>query len=260
MSSFQKVIKYCALAIAALIIVSIISVGIAIVSGLISSGTKEFKKYEFNNEVVNTLEISLRASKLSIKDGDKFAIETNNEYVDYSQENGKLIINERKHNVFKYLNDTSVIVYIPSEIKFEEVDITTGAGSVDVEKINTNNLVLELGAGNFTIDELESYERTIINTGVGSTVIKNSSLNNLKLEVGVGKVELNTVLIGNASINAGIGKLSVNLNNSLDNYTIDAEKGIGSIKINNESINKIGNGINKIKIEGGIGSIDIRTR
>ena len=65
----------------------------------------------------------------------------------------------------------------------------------------------------------------------------------------------------NSDIDAGVGKLQLNLNSSSSEYTFDIDKGIGSIKLNNKSISdgQTGTGKNKIEIDGGIGSIDITT-
>ena len=70
-------------------------------------------------------------------------------------------------------------------------------------------------------------------------------------------------MTGKSEIDAGIGSLKINLSDTLDNYSIKASKGIGSIKLNEETMKdkKIyGTGDNDIIIEGGIGNIDIKTK
>ena len=61
-------------------------------------------------------------------------------------------------------------------------------------------------------------------------------------------------------INAGIGNLELNIQGNKENYTIKADKGIGSIKIDGkEMVDDVtyGDGENNIKIDGGIGSINV---
>ena len=80
--------------------------------------------------------------------------------------------------------------------------------------------------------------------------------------MGVGNLIINSTLTGNNMIDAGVGKLDINLQNKKENYTFKVSKGIGSIKLNNDEIKDnetVGNGINIIDINGGIGSINILT-
>lgn len=70
-------------------------------------------------------------------------------------------------------------------------------------------------------------------------------------------------LKGNNKIEAGIGELKINLKDSIDNHRFDVNKGIGSIKVNNNEISNntiYGTGVNLLKIDGGIGSIKINTK
>ena len=63
---------------------------------------------------------------------------------------------------------------------------------------------------------------------------------------------------GNSRISAGIGEINLTLIGNKEDYQITADKGIGSIKIENQECSSnttYGSGYNKIKIDGGIGSI-----
>ena len=76
----------------------------------------------------------------------------------------------------------------------------------------------------------------------------------------VGEFYDNGYMFGNSTIECGIGKLTLDLEGGKDLYAIEAEHGIGEIKLNGNKIedNKVqGSGENKIKIEGGIGEIQI---
>ena len=90
--------------------------------------------------------------------------------------------------------------------------------------------------------------------------IKESNINDLDLDMGVGEVNLTSNLTGQNQINAGVGKLNINLQGEKESYKIQADKGIGSIKIDGNEISNgetLGNGENYIEIDGGIGNIDI---
>ena len=107
-----------------------------------------------------------------------------------------------------------------------------------------------------------SLAETSIEGGAGEINIDNADINNLDLDMGIGKLTLTAYLKGNSEINAGVGSINLNLIGSEEDYLINLDKGIGLATYNdNEMKNNTtyGNGNNKIMIDGGIGSIKIKT-
>ena len=85
-------------------------------------------------------------------------------------------------------------------------------------------------------------------------------MNNLDLDMGVGKLSLTSKLTGNNKIDSGVGAIDLSLIGSLEDYKISLDKGIGKATISGEDMKDdytYGTGINKIDIDGGIGSINI---
>ena len=62
-------------------------------------------------------------------------------------------------------------------------------------------------------------------------MIVSGNINDLNLDMGVGETNLNTILTGKSKMNAGVGNLNINLQNSKESYRIKADKGIGNIDI-----------------------------
>ena len=268
MTSAQKVIKYIAIAFACLLVVAIISGILSAfysLSGFLGLGVDDKENSEmittnFENYNVNQLDIEISASELIIKNGDSLKIETNNDNITFKEENNKLQIKEKKHKWFSINKNQKLILYLPENINFENVNIKTGAGRVNIETIKTETLVFKLGAGEAEIKELNVTKDCKIEGGAGKFSILSGSINNLNLDMGVGETNLNTILTGKNEIDAGVGELNINLQNGKENYTITAEKGIGNIKIDGKNIsnrNVYGDGINTIDVDGGIGNINI---
>lgn len=273
MKSAQKIIKYVAIAFALFIIINIFSAilfGLNIfadILGLTNNNvvsTQEMTNLDFENNDISSLKIKLEVSNLIIKTGDSLKAESNNKDIKCRQQNNQLIIEENDHNWFSNKNNKGqTIVYIPEEMILDKAYIETGAGKLEIEELNAKELLLKIGVGKVEIKDLEVLEKTKIEGGVGKVAILDSELNNLNLNVGVGKFELSTKLTGKNKIEAGIGKLDINLADEIENYMIDVQKGIGSIKIDGKSVEdntKHGSGDVIIDVEGGIGSIDINLR
>lgn len=271
MTTFQKVIKYLAVAFAIFLIVNIVAgilYGISMIGNALGLRSKNVKK-DFGLQDISTnvyhseeakLKISLNYSNLTIKKGETFRAESNNSDISCSQNENQIVIKESGHNIFKKNDKNDLVVYIPGDLILEDVDITTGAGEINIEQLNAEALYLQTGAGKTRIDNLIVTEKTRIEGGVGSIKISSGKISDLELDMGVGSIKINSILSGKSKIEAGIGEVKINLLDSVSNYNFDISKGIGSIKLNNEELkddSEYGNGKNKISIDGGIGSIYI---
>lgn len=265
MNTTQKVIKYLAIAFAITLIISIfmgIYHTIGAIGGTITHGNSG-DGLNINNypNTSNILSIDIGASQLRIVEGTSLKVETNNKYITSTQDHNKLSVVERSHSIFNKKAKEEVIVYVPKNIIFDKVYISNGAGTIYIENITTQELELELGAGELTIDQITSYNNTDIDGGVGEANLNNAKLHNLDLDMGVGEFTLTGSISGKSEIDAGVGELNINLIDNKDNYRIYTETGIGSIRIDGSPVkdeSTYGMGNNKIDIDGGVGSINIR--
>ena len=271
MTSGQKIIKYIAIAIAIFLIINIIGIILTIFAGLgiffnvkeAITNTENFEEVIDNYpiEEITNLDIEINYSKLEIKNGDTFKIECNNEKI-YTEKKGNKIEIKEKNNWFNKQETSNITIYIPENKIFERTEIEAGAGEINIDKLQTNNLTFSIGAGKVQINELEVFEKAEIEGGAGKADIISGELHNLDLEMGLGELNLTTKLIGNSVIEQGIGKLSINLTDNIENYKIRTSKGLGSITIDGNEAqdgNTYGNGENNIRIEGGMGAIEIVT-
>lgn len=263
MNQTQKIIKYLALALAFFIIFTIISItmhGLFAVTNIFEKGDSVMEKLEELKieENASVLDIEVKTANVIIKQGENLKAETNNKYINVKESNNKLFIKETRNNFFGKRVNSDLIIYIPSDFIFDGVAIDSGAGTIDIDNLSTKNLDLDLGAGKVTINNLNVLESTSIDGGAGKISILNGSLHNLELDMGVGELDLSAKLSGNSDIDAGVGKLSLNLIGN--DYKIKVDKGIGSASINGNDIKDdtyYGEGSNIVDIDGGVGSIDI---
>lgn len=277
MSEGQKVIKYIAMAFAIFLSVNII---LAIIAGIflgiktfgllsndITINTSENQQIEYSQvyEDIKNLDINCNYSSLKvITSGDKLKVEVNNtQEVSINKENNILKINEDTSffDIFDFDKDIQITVYVPENEKFDNIKINTGAGKVEISKLNTNTLKLTLGAGESNISDLIVNDTTKINGGVGKLTINNSELTNLKMDLGVGEVKVSAKISRDSKIDCGVGRLSLNLNGNKEEYEIKASHGLGRFTIDNTEIKDdttYGNGNNYIKVSGGIGEVNIQ--
>lgn len=278
MTTAQKIIKYLALAFAACIIVSIVSgilVGIEAFSEVLGlQDSKDENRIELNENIelseiatnineaeMDSLKIELAYANLRIENGEEFRIESNSNKISCVQKGSKVIVKERNNNWISKNKASELIIYIPEDKLFEEIDFEAGAGKIDIESLTAKEVSFEVGAGKTVIEQLNVSKEARIDGGVGNVSILSGVINNLDLDMGVGKFEMTAKLTGKSDIDSGIGEMNIELEDGIENYTIKASKGIGPITISNKEVSddtEYGNGQNYIKIDGGVGSIKIK--
>lgn len=258
MNTTQKVIKTFAICLAALIILSIIN-GVAHLVTSAFSFNNDVNINETYNSDINNIKIDVGTTNMVIKYGDTFSITAENVSKEFKikEEGNTLVIKEKNITIFGNKKSSHTTITIPNDLNNLSIDI--GAGKLELSDITSNNFSLNQGAGKVVITNLIS-NNTTIDGGAGELHITSSKLQNLDLDLGAGKCYYNGILLGNNKIDQGVGELILDLYR--EDYTIKASKGLGSITINGESYSKdvtVGEGINDIKIDGGIGSIIINT-
>lgn len=266
MTTVQRIIKYCALAFAAFLIISILAgivKTIGIVGRIIDKNSGENTTVASNNsqtyDAVTSLDMEIKGAEVYVKVGDEFKAETNGENIEITQEGNKLVIEEDEYNWFDN-NNQYVTIYIPEDMILDRVEMSTGAGIIEVEKISANNLDMELGAGKVTINQINVYNKSEIEGGAGKIEVISGELANLTMDMGAGNAEITAKVTGQSRFDVGVGKLDLSVMGSASEYTFEVNKGIGDITVGEVSATDgtiIGTGANKISLEGGIGNIHV---
>jgi hypothetical protein len=290
MSSFQKVIKYCAIAFAILLGIGIISgianAAFAIVS--VVSGVSNHNNFNFNfnnnnskNEKtidfsetysdVTSLDLDNATGELKIRIGDTFKVEAENVSENFEAKvnsNGKLTIRENRNKIeffwfqFDGFNspNSKITVYLPVDFVAEEAKINTGAGTVSVEGLKAEYLLISAGAGNISGSNLVADE-VKIEGGVGNVNFSDVNFADADFDCGVGNLYIEGVLLGENKIDCGVGEVDLDLKGDVDDYDLDIDSGVGTVRLNGEKIrdsrNSNSGADNSIKVDGGVGNVKI---
>ena len=215
----------------------------------------ESKTYSVSSEI-HSLEINLISANVLIKHADKIYVESNLKHLEVSESNGVLKIKDNSEDNSKF-DDAVFTLYIPADIVFENVDISTGAAKLTADALSAKSLELKLGAGDVRFKQLNVSSKTDIEGGTGQISILDGELTNLTLKMGYGSMNLTASLLGNSDLELGVGQSNITLLGNRDDYYV---KGSGLIYVDGEKITgdcNIGSGKNKIEILGGIGAINI---
>ena len=249
--------RFLSIAAACLLVICIISIVFSAL-GSFGPAVGDMKTYEVEGEI-KTLEIEINAADFRIVEGDGFLVESNLSKLRFRQSGERLILKDESRGNKNY-KDASLVLYIPEGWSFDKVEISTGAGVFYASLLSAKELDLDFGAGEIVIDELCASRDADIEGGAGEITVKGGILNNPDIEMGAGELNLTSEITGNADLSFGVGEANITLIGDLDDYTIKANKGIGSIFVDGTSLSggeTIGNGSSRVVIDGGIGSINI---
>lgn len=261
MTTAQKTVKYLAIALALLLIVGIFS-GIMTAAGAIlgvfeeDGVSKDMTVYQVSGDVT-ALEIEVSAADLSIRLADGYSVESNLKYLTVEEKDGTLVIKDQKKNGLRFDNPV-LILYIPKDTVFEQANVTTGAGRLRIETLSAKKLGLTLGAGEAVIEHLYVETSAEIEGGTGAITVSDGSLTDLQIEMGVGQLDMTAALYGSCSFHLGVGETNLTVLRAKEQYFVELEKGIGSITVDRQTVDgdcKLGDGKDRIEIEGGIGAI-----
>lgn len=278
MNTAQKLIKAFALALAMIIVISIFGalVGGVYVVGNLISGTDDAQLGEIteiwtedeDEEVreIRSLNINVKATSVRLRrvqDGDRVRVETNNDYIVNWIDGSTLEIVEKSHGFFGLGGQGDLVIYTRESVRFDDVNIEIGAGTLEIEDLETKRLDLDLGAGKAQIRNLKVTEEADIEGGTGKTAIVDSELRDARINLGVGKADVEARLLGDSRLVTGVGKLDLVLLGKETDYKLTIDKGIGAVELNGSKLGdgaRWGEGKNRVDLEAGIGAVDIRIR
>ncbi len=253
MTTWQKTVKYFAIALAILIIATVIagivSAALGIIGGLLDFGVGNAvtKEYEYSVDEISELDVDVAAAKLSInvsEEATRISVVINGFNIEVKQDGATLKIEHNDNKTFNKNNNAFAQITLPSCL-LDRADIDTGAGTVDIRGLRAKELDLDLGAGKASLTELKITKSADIDTGVG-------------------EVSIEGAFEGNTDIDCGIGELTLTLAQSDGGYKVAVSKGLGSVTVDQKSVDgeseiSVGEGENTVSIDCGIGSVSVTT-
>lgn len=263
MNSFQRVVKIGAVCLGVFIIIVIINCMLMVASVITGVGFNRGSRKDFNEVYTNIekIDVDVSSLKLFIREGDELKVDATDVRNSFKvkQNNKTLKISEEGSWFFDFGNNGgSIVITVPRNV-IDELKVDAGAGTIEIDSVDLRVLDLDQGAGSLTIKN-SIILKTDLDGGTGEIIVDNSELNDLDLDSGVGSVKIDGKILGKSEIDCGVGEVILNLDGDENDYYITVDKGLGSISLNGVDYSSnatLGNGNNRIKVEGGVGSIDI---
>ena len=205
---------------------------------------------------VENLKLDIGASEVRIKTGtddkihvDDSRMKTENAVQKTLSDDGKTLeITTKMRSSFKNVRNVkgTLVIYLPKDYKFDQVDMEYGAATADIDGLNAKSLKIESGASGCTI--------------------KNADIEELDVETGAGSLDFYGTVEKEVDIDCGAGRVTLNLEGKVEDYNYELDSSAGSVEIGEDidlgglsTEKSIDNGSKRtIEISNGVGSVEIR--
>lgn len=196
-------------------------------------------------EDIRDLKLTLRGCELHIlpSDDDQIYVEIEDgkgKYFSVKQGKNKLsIVDTRKFK--NHMKAYEVTLRIPEEHVFDSVDMTIGAGEVQIVRLAADDIDIEGGAGEIKADLLIANHELDAQIGAGDFYIKEAELGETDIECGVGKFEIGVcTLNGDADINGGVGDVTIGIIGEKEDFNYELSCGMGELDVFGDSYTSLG--------------------
>ncbi len=283
MSSGQRVMKALAMAFALFLSITIIGgiiMAIGTVFHIAGNGNSGYANTYSSSEIytgIESIDIVVNAERVRVRSGNELRVELNEvgegctvkvennilKVRDTSGSYGRGISNWINGILNGRLRDTwgahMITITVPEELLLKELVVDTGAGTFELQDIQTGKLILRTGAGTIDVRTVKA-DYADIASGAGTVDLNRVDFQGSYMKAGAGTITVSGKLLGDNRVECGVGSLTLNLEDSKEIYSMNVEKGIGAIHIDGErrSNTYVQTGAeNSLQIKGGVGDLNI---
>lgn len=259
MKLWQRIVKYLALFLAALILATVvygIVAAVRLAAGAVFPEKRQTETVPRTDTLAGVpakLDISVSGElELRFDNVDGCSVSTEDSGLVWSLENG-VFKAESKSGLFELKDYGKTTVTLPDSA-LTAASIKAGAGRLDIRGLRAEKLELSLGAGEAVISGITVSGSATINGGAGRIGITHAELANAQIDLGIGKFDMTARLSGKNNVDCGIGNVDITLVGSESDYDITAERGLGAVNVPNAR-----DGAAKLHIDGGVGVTNVKT-
>ncbi len=272
MNTFQRIIKYAAIAFAVFLTIAILTGIVGALTGVLSIfNGKEESRIDYSKEFsgIEQLDINHKLGKLNVKTGSGFKVEATNVSDRFRAEvvNGTLVIDEPDFaRWFKWLNKgrtrmkSIVTVYVPEDFNAKRIKIDSGAGEIKLEDLSAQRLIINAGVGDVYGKGIKAM-RVDADGGVGNISLVDVDLTDVDFDCGVGNINIEGQILGKSEFDCGVGSVNIKIKGAREDYALKVSAGLGRVRVNDQKVsgeyNDSYRADNTIKIDGGVGDVDI---
>ena len=123
-----------------------------------------------------------------------------------------------------------VILYVPENYYFHEVEVEVGSGDLWFDNLNAQKVSLEVGAGYVALENPQIQELEI-SLGAGEIEMTGMEIGDLDVEVGMGRLMADGAVLNYADVECAMGYVEIGLAGSEKDYNYHLVSSMGDIQV-----------------------------
>lgn len=139
-----------------------------------------------------------------------------------------------RNGVALFEEKSQVILYLPENYSFDEVEIDMGAGEMEFDRLKAEEALLEVGAGRIVLKEAQAGKLTV-EVGAGQIELKDMTVETLEAEIGMGEFLAGGVINGDASVECSMGNVEMRIEGREEDFNYRLEGAMGNIDLGRQS-------------------------
>lgn len=250
------ILAKCAIILLIIILIAVILIFIVKTYGSNSENTENIENKSMTSqtfESVQSIEINLQKLELEVKQGEQVKVE----YVD-TLEGLKI---EQNENMLKIVDEEvimnedsdsqKVIIYLPQETKFNNINLAVKDRNISIETLNATNVKLDIDGNYCTINNILSDTAELKNQS-GRIIINDWEVKNVTMQSDSGNDKLNLKVTETATMNLNTATTEINLIGTEEDYQVNTVTENSSMYVKMGRMDNgeqtIGNGNAKVNI------------
>lgn len=236
----------------------------------------EIYEYDFATAEYNIENLDLSAEATTVwmeyRDVDTFHVTIEKSEIGGSHscevKDNTLYIESSAEEVMDVIGDSTpheITLTIPKGYMFKEAKLSLGAGSIEGERIEAEQILADIGAGNMEIETMKAGKNIEVSVGAGNFEVDEMKAEELKIKCDAGRTYAEEVAVNkNVTLTCDAGYVYIEMKERQKSYNYDLECAMGSISIGNKTqggvvfSDKINNQADRtVKAECNIGAIEI---
>lgn len=203
-----------------------------------SEGTTASEKQQYSageavtygTEDVKSLKLDIKAKQADIVEtssATEISVQTDGKY-DIYVKNGVLHVKAKGSS-----NNHTMVVEIPENAVFENVEISVGACELNIQRIEAKEFDLEAGAAQAKLESLVA-DKAEFEIGAGEIIVDDGTVQECDVSVGMGNFEYNGEITKRGDIECGMGNAELYLEGCKEDYNYEIECAAGNVTIDDE--------------------------
>lgn len=205
-----------------IVLIAVILVFIVRTNGSNSENTEDENMISQTFENVQSIDINLQKLELEIRQGEQVKVEYAVTLDGLKIEQSEDILNIADEEVIMNEDSDSqkVIIYLPEERKFNDINLIAKDRNISIETLNAINIKLDLDGNYCTINNILSDTVELKNQG-GRIIINDGKAKNITIQSENGKDKLNLKITEVATINLNSTSTEINLIGAEEDYQVN---------------------------------------